>query len=318
MITEAKVLEVVLDTTLVKNDLNPSDPEIFNKQFTEKNKTVVRDCIGGTYRHKNYLGYLQMAWGSHYGVVISPDIFWHIALSEMGSHIKDNSDYYRNLFTDSDTIVNISVPTNDPELIDLNLIVSALKDLCPTDIDLFMPIFTTSTSSSSLAFMAVFADAMTPYYSYSMYMCGIPKIKILGVKSDWDIIINQLTELKGILNKNKKMTEYLSGVIEVAKNIANNYETVDTDFLKNIFSLERCGSGGQVEVIGWITKLFMVVPSIRYVGNYPTCVAQVPYVFENTSQNFELSYGLFSSNEEDGYLIPDFGFVISEIKDIDK
>lgn len=313
MILEDKALEVVLDTTLVKQDLKPSDPEQFNKHFAEKNKTLVRDCIAGTYRHKNYLSYLQMAWGSHYGVVISPDIFWHIALSEMGTHIKDNSDHYRSLFTTSDEKVNILVPTADPQLIDLNLIVAGLRNLVPTDVDLFLPEFTTTTASSSLAFMAVFADAMTPYYSYSMFRCGIPKIKILGFKSDWEIIINQLTTLKGLLNKNVEMTNYFNGVIEVANKIASNYDTVDADFLKDIFSLERCGSGGQVEVLGWITKLFMKVPSIRYVGNYPTCVAQVPYKFEDTNQDFELSYGLFSSNEEDGYLIPDFGFVINEI-----
>jgi hypothetical protein len=315
MILEGKVIEVVLDTTLEVKELKDYPTEKFNEAITDKGRVTVRDCISGKHRHKNYLNYLQMAWGSHYGVVISPDIFWHLALSEMGSHIKDNSAHYRSLFTTSDKKVDISVPTADPQLIDLNLIVGGLRKLVPTDVDLFLPEFTTTTPSSSLALMAVFADAMTPYYSYSMYMCGIPKIKILGFKSDWEIVINQLVKLKDVLNKDAAITKYFDGVIEVATKIAGNYDTVDEDFLRDIFSLERCGSGGQVEVLGWITKMFMKVPSIRYVGNYPTCISKVPYKFLDTNQDFELNYGLFSSDEEDGYLVPDFGFIINEVKE---
>jgi hypothetical protein len=62
--------EVVLDATLVKIDLTPSNPNDFNRIFSGDNKTLVRDCIYGSYRHKNYLEYLQMAWSNHYGIII--------------------------------------------------------------------------------------------------------------------------------------------------------------------------------------------------------------------------------------------------------
>jgi hypothetical protein len=226
-------------------------------------------------------------------------------LSEIGEHIKSNSEYYRSHFTTSDKKINISVPTGDPQLISLELITEGLRKLVPSDIDLFLPKFTTSTKESSLAFMSVFADTMTPFYSYFMYMCGIPRVKILGTDSDWELIINNLRSLMSITDK---ITKYLNQVIDVINNNILNKN------VKNIFSIKKCGSGGQVEVNGWITKLFMKIPSVRYVENYPTCVSRVPYLFESTGQNFELSYGLFSSNEQDGYLIPDFGFVINEIK----
>jgi len=312
--TTKQELIVELDSTLIRKDFEPSSPDWFNEQVCEKNNITVRDCILGPHRHRNYLNYLQRAWGSHYGIVISPDIIWHILLSEMGVHIKNNSEFYRTLFTASDKKVEIVVPTADPQLIDLNLIVTELKKLVPTNIDLFLPEFTSTTASSSLAFMAVFADAMTPYYNYCMYLCGIPKIKILGEKSDWEKIITNLTEMKVLLNKNKKNADYFDKVIEIVEKITGNYEMIDVEFLKNIFSLKRCGSGGQVEASGWATDLFMKKPQVRYVENYPTCISKVPYTLLETQQKFELCYGLFSSVEEDGFIIPDFGFIINEIK----
>ena len=75
MVLEEKAIEVVLDATLETEELNDSSAEEFNKSITDKGRITVRDCISGKYRHKNYLNYLQDAWGSHYGVVMSPDIF---------------------------------------------------------------------------------------------------------------------------------------------------------------------------------------------------------------------------------------------------
>jgi len=71
-------------------------------------------------------------------------------------------------------------------------------------------------------------------------------------------------------------------------------------------------SGHQTEVKGWITEMFIKVPRPGYVDNFPTNVAKVSYKFLDTNQNFELKYGLFSSNIKDGFLIPDFGYIINE------
>jgi len=301
-----------LDLTLEKVSITPRDVDQFNEGIRSDNTTTIRDCIKGQYRHTNYLSYLQDCWANHYGIIVSPDIIWQLVLSEISGHIKDNSEAYRSLFTTSDNKVKISVPTADPELIDLNLITKELRKLVPTDINIFIPEFTTTTSTSKLAFMATFADAMTPYYSYSMYLCGIPKVSIIGDKEDWDKISLNLNALKDILTEDN-ITEYINRVIVVINNIISQYDEVDKDFIKDIFKLVNCGSGGQVQAYGWLTDLFIKTPSMRYVHNYPTCVANVPYTFLETGQKFELCHGLFSSNEVDGFLIPEFGFIINEV-----
>jgi hypothetical protein len=302
---------VELDSTLVVKELEVSVPDDFNQKITDKGRATVRDCIYGSYRHKNYLEYLRTCWANHYGVVISPDIVWHVILNELSGHIIDNSDRYRSLFTTSEDKVEIVVETGDPQLINLKLITQQLRSLVPTNIDLFVPEFTSSTEASSLAFMAAFAEAMTPYYNYSMYLCGIPKVKVLGTKQDWEKIILNLTELKGLL----KISNYVDRLIGTIGQIAHSYESVDEEFLGDVFRLDRCGSGGQVEVRGWVTDLFMKTPRVAYVYNFPTCISKVPYKYLNTGQNFELCHGLFSSNESDGFLVPEFGYIINEVED---
>jgi hypothetical protein len=312
-ITKKTSIIVELDSTLIPTEPRKIEAENFNKQLrTDKQKTV-RDCIEGTYRHTNYMEYLQMAWGGHYGVIMSPDIFWFILLNESASHIKNNSEHYRSLFTTaSEGKVDIVVPTADPQLISLDLIASELKRLVPTDIDTFLPEFTTSTVSSKFAFKAAFADAMTPYYNYMMLLCGIPKIEIQGTLEDWNKLSDGIDKLKSLLNKDENISAYFDKVQNISKSIISNFESPSAEFWKNMFSLERCGSGGQVDVKGWIVDLYIEKPRPAYVNNFPTNTAKVPYKLINTGQNFELSYGLFSSNIEDGFLVPDFGFIINE------
>lgn len=308
-------LVIELDSTLTPTEIKKSATEYFNKRLTEEGRETVRDCIKGEFRHINYVEYLEMAWGNHYGVVMSPDIFWFILLNESAGHIKDNSEHYRSLFTTApEGKIDIIIPTMDPQLIDLNVIAEELRKLVPTDIDIFIPQFSTSTVSSSFAFKAAFADAMSPYYNYMMFLCGIPKVKIMGDVEDWTKLTSGIDKLKSLLNKDEEIIKYFDRIQNISKLILENLETPSVDFWKGMFSLERCGSGGQVDVKGWIVDMYIKKPRPAYVNNFPTNAAKVSYKLLNTGQEFELKSGIFSSNIEEGFLIPDFGYIINEIK----
>ena len=300
--------EVVLDATLEALAIEPADIARFNKGIS-KDKPLVRDAITGTVRHQNYLEYLAAAWKSHRGIVVSPDLLWHIVLNETAGHIKANAASYRDLFTTSTGKVEIKVQTSDPELLPLDAIMAELTKLVPTDIALFRPEFSTSTDASRLAMMATFADAMSPFYNYSMYMCGITKVKVLGSEQDWNRFLFSLNALGNIIPKLKSYYDQVGNVIE---GIAANTESPSTDFWSKIFSLKKCGSGSQVQVEGWITKFYIKKPSPAYVNNYPTWVSYVEYKNLTTDKSYQLVYGLFSSTEADGYLVPDFGYLITE------
>jgi len=303
-------LEIILDESLEATEIKPKElVPLLTKN--KENFTLVRNVIENSVTHMNYLEYLQRGWANHRGVIISPDFVWHIILNEFAVFIKDNSDLFRSLFTTSDDKVAITVYTKDMELIDLELIANALRKLVPTDIDLFVPTFSTSTKTSNLALIATFADAMSPYYDYWMLCCGIPKIKVQGEIEDWLKVNENLRKLDDLL-VHPVINKYIKSVTKLVENIIININEPEISFWKDIFTLARCGSGGQFEVKGWIANLFIKTPDPAYVHNYPTCVSYVGYKNLTNNTNYELVYGLFSSKEENDYLIPEFGYLILE------
>lgn len=291
----------------IKTDFNK---KIIGKSSKEnKSLTTVRDCVDRELRHMGYLEYLQKAWNSHIGIIFTPDFFWQIFLTEVATHIKDNAEKYRDLFTDSDEKKEIIVVTGDPQLIDLRLIADELLKLTPINTEMFLPEFTTTTFQASMAFKAAFADAMSPYYDYSMLLCGFPKVKLMGEEKDWDKVIENIEEFQTMI----ELPEYFEKVSNLASEIKGNISNPDKDFWDKMFSLKRCGSGSQVELNGWITDLYIKKPRPAYIHNYPASTSYVEYKLINTGQKFELCYGLFSSNIEGDYLVPEFGYIINEI-----
>jgi len=307
-------LEITLDDTLKEVELKPISAVKFNKNLVTKGNIIVREVIEGDIRHNNFLEYLGAAWNSHRGIVIAPQFFWHIILCELATLIKNDPKRYRKLFTSSKDKVEIIVQTNDAELLPLESIIEQLKDLVPSDTNSFFPEFTTSTEQSIFAMRAAFADAMSPFYEYGMYMCGISKVKILGNERDWKLIVNHLSFLlRNIFRDNETIQTYFDRVIICTEDIIQSIEDRNAGFWKNIFRLERCGSGGQVEVKGWIQNFYLKRPRPGYINNYPTNVSYVKYKNLTTGKNFELVSGLFSSKEDNGYLTPEYGYLITEV-----
>jgi len=301
--------EVILNKEL--KVIEPKQQNINNFCYNiskNKNQSIVN--ISGNILHSNYLEYLELCWANHLGVIISPDFIWNIIIYEIGGYIKNNKDTYRELFSNSSEKVEIVIPATDPLVLDINQIVSVLKDLCPTDIELFLPNFSTSNIRTVFANNATFCDTMSVYYNYSMFMCGIPKVKILGSEQDWLKMKNNLSNISSLLNT-KKVTNYLDNIQYILDSIISS-ET-ENSFWTDIFYLKKCGSGHQTEVCGWITKLFMKEPDLRYVSNYSTLVSKVPYKILPININMELYSGLFSSELVEEYLVPSFGYIVNEV-----
>ena len=95
-------------------------------------------------------------------------MIWFDLLCELSLLTKKNPKTYRSLFSETEEKQEISVLTDDPELIPMTSIMAELKGRVPTDTALFSPRFTTSTEKSIFANSVAFADAVSPYYNYSV------------------------------------------------------------------------------------------------------------------------------------------------------
>ena len=260
--------------------------------------------------HRNYLEYLEKCWGDHLSIVITPDILWFTVLGELVSVVKESPEPYRHLFTDSHEKKTISVQTENPIVMPLNRLVGALHGLVPTDSTLFMPEYSTTTPAARHAMYASFCDLCSPYYNYMMYACAFPAISVQGDAEDWRALGENWLKLKPLFAAAGEWFD------DVATILTNCYENLDSrDWWKNMFLLERCGSGHQTEVSGWFADLYREEPQgPRYVKNFPSNVAQVEYKAGEgeIQREYKMQDGLFFSRQEGDFMVPEFGYTVHE------
>ena len=266
--------------------------------------------------HEGYLNYLASAWCNHYSIVLRPDDIWYIILNEPTSIISKTPNEYASLFTTTqDKKQEISVSTDNVETIDPDLVIYELKKYVPSDIDSFIPTFSTSTIMSKLAMNVSFCDMVSPYYSYSTFLCGIPNIRIEGEIDDWKIIVKQLNVLSSLFPDNIK--KYLSKCLFEIGNIIEAIITDDVNYFEKIVKLNPCGSGHEFSMNGWILNFLNRnnSNSIQLEG-LPPHFSNMKYTNLETKRKFILYCGLFYSKIEDEFLIPEYNAFRIEITNI--
>ena len=290
--------EIVLDNTLVADskNFNKFNPEYF---FKDNKGFEPVTAITAEITHMNYLMYLCQCWKRHYGVIVSPTILWNMVLNNLAYKVNKTPDVFRKYFTESEEKIEICVEQGG-NLIDTKLLIAGLQGRIPSKMlrDSF-PEFSTDTEKSQIANYTAFLDMVSPYYNYSMYLCGIPKVKVLGTLDDW---LKVMFNLGLITSAIPEFTDYL---VTVANKVSTIIE--DTCNYNDMFRLDRCGSGSQAEVAGWITEFYIEQPRVTYPENFISCIAKIDYHNYNDGQDYRMFAGLFTSTIEDDYLIPDFG-----------
>ncbi len=275
-------------------------------QRTQELFHVLDDAEGDCF-HANYMEYLEAAWGNHYGVVMSPDIMWHTLLSEAVQIVAQNQEKYASLFTttpgEKQTVI---IVTGELVVMPLNVLTDSVKKLVPTNSDLFMPEFTTTTDRARFARYAAFLDLVSPYYSYMMLACGIPYVDVRGTLDDWKTVAANWKEIGKLLSGHEDFFNETNQLLDrLIENIDN------PKFWLDMFYLEKCGSGSQTEVFGWFSRLFRVQPKhVRYVSNFATHLAKVCYKQINTNMNYEMYHGILSSKLTGDLLEPEFSSMI--------
>jgi hypothetical protein len=295
--------EIVLDNslTVVEREFPEFNPKYF---FNDAKGFEPITTIEAKITHKNYLDYLTECWKRHYGVIISPTIFWNMVLSNLAYEVNKNPNKYRKYFTASDEKQEICVQQGGNK-IDTALLIEGVTWKIPTDIVIHcFPDYTTDTEKAKIANYTAFLDMVSPYYNYSMYLCGIPKVKVLGTLDDWNLFIAKCMKIAETIPEFKK---YL-GVVR--KRIVSIYE--DSCNYSQIFTLEPCGSGSQIEVAGWITDFYIEQPCVTYPENFISCISKIDYHNYNDGKNYRLYAGLFTSIVENDYLVPDFDNIYFE------
>jgi hypothetical protein len=237
---------------------------------------------------------------------------WYTLLSELTLIVAEQPEKYRALFSTKPDVQSIVVFSLDPSELPLDQVMEELRGAIPEQFsEWFLPSFSTTTERSRFAYYAAFADAVSPYYSYHTYICGLSSVRIDGTTEDWERLLDCWKTITKKLD-----TENLSPYFDKVTSIIENVLDGDPKFLKKIFWLENCGSGSDTEVYGWFTDLMRLQPEhLRKSCNFSTHIARVRYEHLNTRQKFILKAGLFYSvvSDDGRELRPDFGKLVYEV-----
>ena len=221
-----------------------------------------------------------------------------MVLNNLAYKVNKTPNVFRKYFTESDEKQEIVVQQGGNK-IDTELLIENVAWKIPTDIIMHcFPDYTTDTEKAKIANYTAFLDMVSPYYNYGMYLCGIPKIKVLGTLDDWNLFIAKCMKIAEII------PEFNTYLEVVRKRIVNIYE--DSCDYSEMFRLDECGSGSQVEVEGWIKELFIEQPPVNYPENFISCISKIDYHNYNDGKDYRLYAGLFTSTIDDGYLVPEF------------
>lgn len=248
-----------------------------------------------------YHGYMDLtstAYSRHYSLEMAPHDLWYIVMTQLATAIKDNSEACRDLFSSSPDKQLVLVPQDHEVDINLSALIEQMKLLIPADTELFLPQLSTHTIESELACAAAFADGMSNYYDYGMFCCGIPQIKLSGTAEDWSLLYNNLTKIQQLfipLAVMSKTCLYLDDVLDIVSNIGQTYVRPDmnTEFWLDIFTQRNVGSGGDLVVDGWLTRLYLCNSPGKLIKSYHNTVTKVLYKNVSTGQQYAMMHGAF-------------------------
>jgi hypothetical protein len=277
----------------VKNNLDAS----FNYRLI--NQTINRNIDNFS---MGFLETVSHGYTLHRKIQIKPQDLWFIVLTELANIIKKDKEKCRKLFSKSSEQIEIMVPTDNIALIDVGQVINQLKTLVPVDIEIFLPKLSTETPSSTIACYAAFCDAGQHYYSYTTFMCGIPEVEVLGAPEDWITLSKSCAQISDMFTSINKtdVVFYLNELALLFKQIAETItegSNLQSNILhwKFIFTQQNVGSGGQLDINGWITKLYFNRKApIRIDGILNSTIAVIPYKNLETKKEYVSVHGAFN------------------------
>lgn len=295
----------------------PIDP---TERWPKPDAKVVRGLGDHERTQTGFVNVVAEAYSSHLGLVLHPHDIWYVVLSNIASIVGEHPNSYKGLYTVSDEKQEILVMQDDPHDINIEALISALGERMPVDISMFLPELSTATPQAKLAMSAAVLDAAKHFYNYGMFCCGIPFIDLRGTSEDWNLLISCINDINVEIAKlerpqlAQKLSKYLRDVNSVIAQIAESFNADQSEFFSNIFTQKNVGSGGDLQITGWICDLYHNAKPGVLIRSFHDAVSSFPYKNVTTGQHFMMFHGAFGSNVVDGAIEIVYDHVTVEYK----
>lgn len=269
-----------------------------SKRYDQSGYVLVEGSTTSNMGDGGFFGLLKEAYTHHLSITINPHDIWAVLVSQFITFVSNNSTQYGKLFSNDPTNKKtLAVPTGSAHRMPISSLTAELSNNLTFDSSLVLQQFSTSTNESNHALQVMLCDMASPYYKYSMYLCGINKIKIGGTQEDWYTLtkaFNSLIDMFENHSHNDMFIEFKSRVNDLLVRFQLVFDgVVDLDFWKGIYTSKNVGSGSQVEITGWCKDFVMDIPKPCYIENLTFDYGFIDYKNISTNQNFGMISGAF-------------------------
>jgi hypothetical protein len=165
---------------------------------------------------------------------------------------------------------------------------------------------------------AAFTDMVQTYYSYTTFMCGIPEIEVTGTFEDWATMVSACGKLGELFLSVDlpNVVKYIIRVGDIFTTIGAHVGDVEPPegFWKGIFTSKNVGSGGQLEINGWIRDLFFNKNKSARIEAYLSTYGVIPYKNLESGRHFKAPHGAFlQQRDSDGFIYAGYTRIVYEV-----
>jgi hypothetical protein len=200
------------------------------------------------------------AYCRHHHLVIRPEDVWFAILTQLGFFVNAHAEELRSFFLShadrkelvvSDFGCTRVADFGEMALKMTNLMAENLND--PELLPWIMPAFSTTKETDKVIASVLVMGAMQKYFSYRFNLCcGIPSVTLLGVRADWEDMLQRLEKLPQL---GPEPTQFYGLLKPVLTYFVSSFDsptaTSTIDFWKKI--AHKSGGSGPRYLSGWIT-----------------------------------------------------------------
>lgn len=288
------------------------------EKYSNKEGAVLKPIGEHQFRTLGFGRVVAKAYSQHLNLAIQPHDVWYVILANFAGIVNEgNAKAWRPFLTRAEGKTQLLVPQEHGFEINTQALLELLKEHSPTDPELFQPVFSTSTPEVLLCQAAAVLDMAKRYYDYGMFCCGIPMIDLRGTREDWEEIAARLTRINEAMlavNLNAAclipVERYFAKVQRVISQIILSYEQDQTEFWKDIWTQQNVGSGGDLQINGWICDLYHKIERGGLLRSFPDLICEFTYENKSTGEHFLQKHGCLGSALVDGVLETRYDYLV--------
>jgi Domain of unknown function (DUF4419) len=199
------------------------------------------------------------AYSNHHHLTLRPEDIWFAILTQLSLYVNAHAEELRTFFVAHEGKKELWIEClNRVDSWDFGLLAEEMSKLIAQNVldpglrEWIMPQFTTTTQTDTIVASVLMMGALQKYFSYGFRTdCGIPSVTLLGVKEDWQTLLERLEKLLVLGNE---PTQFYSLLKPVLTRFVKTFDDPESDDTKDFWSRiahESRGSGSH-RITGWI------------------------------------------------------------------